>query len=104
MSLKETMWTSEGWKKFPMLDVLAGVAVAVVAVVLEKIYGGNAPYAIAFLMAVGGIVVALPFDYVGRRPVPKPRVEAVKGIVYGIRVFLIVTIFSVLSILLLSYI
>jgi hypothetical protein len=104
-SLKQDIQKSEGWKRFPILDILASFVVAVVAVALERIYGGNAPLAIAFLMAAGGFVVALPVDYASpKRWSRKTRGETIKGIVYGVRIFLMIVVFSIVSSLLLKYI
>ena len=104
-SLKQDIQKSEGWKRFPILDILATFVIAVVAVALERIYGGNAPLAIALLMATGGFVVALPVDYAGhKRWSRKTRGETIKGIVYGVRIFLIIAIFSIVSSLLVKYI
>ena len=87
------------------MDILASLVIAAVTVALERVYGGNAPFAIALLLAVGGLVVALPVDYAGyKRWSRKPRDEAVKGIIYGVRIFSIIAIFSIVSSLLLNYI
>jgi hypothetical protein len=92
-SLSQDIKKSEGWKRFPIVDILAGLLIAGVAVALEKVYGGNAPLAIALLLAVLGLVVAWPVnigsrDYLSgsRRLSRKPRDEAIKGIIYGVRI------------------
>jgi hypothetical protein len=104
-SLSQDIQKSEGWKRFPMLDIIAILVVAVAVVALEKIYGGDALYAIAFLMVIGGIIVALPFDTAGfKRWSLRDRSEAIKGFIYGGRIFLITAISSVLGLLLLNYI
>jgi hypothetical protein len=104
-SLKQDIQKSEGWRIFPILDILASLAIAGVAVALERIYGGNAPFAIALLLAVGGFSVALPVDYAGhKRWSRKTRGEAIKGVIYCVRIFLVIAIFSAVSSLLLKYI
>jgi hypothetical protein len=104
-SLKQDIQKSEGWKRFPILDILASLAIAGIAVALERIYSGNAPFAIALLLGVGGFFVALPVDYAGhKRWSWKTRDEAIKSIIYGVRIFLIIAIFSIVSSLLLKYI
>jgi len=102
--LRERISKSEGWKKFPILDILASFIITIVDVVLVKIYNGNLHLGIPIILVLGGIVVALPFHYVGRRAVAKPRDEAKRDIIYSIRIFLIAGISSVLSSLLLKYI
>ena len=104
-SLSQDIQKSEGWKRFPILDIIAILVVAAVAVALEKIYGGGAVYAVAGLMIVGGIAVAFPFDTAGhKRWSLRDRSEAIKGYIYGGRIFLITAISSVLGLLLLNYI
>ncbi len=103
-SLKERIFQSAGFRKFPMLDILASFIVAFVSVVLQPIYS-DMTWGLVTVIALLGFIWFLGalVDYGGgRRRMAKSREEAVKNVVYGARMIIVSIIASILILLLLQ--